>query len=71
MDMVVPGHEKNCVSLSWTLYDLAKYPKIQEKMRKEAKIVLGEGMYRLPVDAKLKVARKHTISKERVCSTFC
>ncbi len=39
------GHETTGVSMSWTLYELAKYPEIQEKIRKEANEVLGDGMY--------------------------
>jgi len=37
------GHETTGVSMSWTLYELAKYPQIQEKIRKEANEVLGDG----------------------------
>lgn len=37
------GHETTGVSMSWTLYELAKCPKIQEKIRKEANEVLGDG----------------------------
>lgn len=51
------GHETTGVSMSWTLYELAKYPQIQEKIRKEANEVLGDGMYCLLVDAKLKAAQ--------------
>lgn len=45
------GHETTGVSMSWTLYELAKCPKIQEKIRKEANEVLGDGTYPLLVDA--------------------
>ena len=51
------GHETTGVSMSWTLYELAKYPQIQETIRKEANEVLGDGMYCLLVDAKLKAAQ--------------
>ena len=51
------GHETTGVSMSWTLYELAKQPQIQEKTRKEANEVLGDGMYCLLVDAKLKAAQ--------------
>ena len=51
------GHETTGVSMSWTLYELAKYPQIQEKIRKEAKEVLGDGMYCFLVDAKLNAAQ--------------
>ena len=37
------GHETTGVSMSWTLYELAKRPEIQEKIRKEANEVLGDG----------------------------
>ena len=39
------GHETTSVSMSWTLYELAKYPEIQEKIRKEANEVLGNGKW--------------------------
>ena len=50
------GHETTGVGMSWTLYELAKYPKIQEKIRKEANEVLGDGTYPLLVVAWLKAA---------------
>ena len=43
------GHETTGVSMSWTLYELAKYPEIQEKIRKEANEVIKDGMYPLPL----------------------
>ena len=51
------GHETTGVGMSWTLYELAKYPKIQEKIRKEANEVLGDGTYPLLVDSWLKATQ--------------
>ena len=45
------GHETTSVSMCWTLYELAKYPQIQEKIRKEANQVLGDGRCTLLVEA--------------------
>ena len=42
---LVAGHETTSTSMSWTLNELAKYPGIQEKIRKEANKVLGDGTY--------------------------
>lgn len=43
------GHETTSASMSWTLYELAKQPEIQEKIRKEANEVLGDGTYSIPI----------------------
>ena len=37
------GHETTSVTMAWALYELAKSPEIQEKIRKEANEVLGDG----------------------------
>ena len=36
------GHETTSVTMAWTLYELAKYPEMQEKIRKEVSEVLGD-----------------------------
>ena len=40
---MVAGHETTSVALSWTLYDLAKEPQIQAKVREEINSVLCDG----------------------------
>jgi len=37
------GQESTSVTMAWTLYELAKYPDMQEKIREEANEVLGDG----------------------------
>ena len=39
------GHETTSVSMSWTLYELAKHPEMQEKNRREANEVLDDSTY--------------------------
>ncbi|KAK3748430.1 hypothetical protein QZH41_017300 [Actinostola sp. cb2023] len=39
---MVAGHETTSTSMSWTLYELAKHPEIQDKIRKEIKDVLKD-----------------------------
>ena len=39
--LFVAGHENTSVTLSWTLYELAKHPDLQLKVRQEANRVLG------------------------------
>ena len=40
---MLAGHETTSVALAWTLYELAKNPLIQEKVRAEINTVLREG----------------------------
>ena len=44
---LLAGHETTGVSMSWTLYELAKNPEFQDKIRKEANEVVGDGKYPL------------------------
>lgn len=37
---LLAGHETTSTSLSWTLYELAKKPEVQDKIRKEIKVLL-------------------------------
>ncbi|KAK3748420.1 hypothetical protein QZH41_005763 [Actinostola sp. cb2023] len=39
---MLAGHETTSTSMSWTLYELAKHPEIQDKIRKEIKDVLKD-----------------------------
>lgn len=41
------GHETTSVSMSWTLNELAKHPRIEEKIRTEANEVPGDGRYKI------------------------
>ena len=36
------GHETTSVTMAWTSYEVAKYPEMQEKIRKEVSEVLGD-----------------------------
>ena len=40
---MVAGHETTSVALAWTLYEMAKNPVIQEKVRAEINALLCEG----------------------------
>ena len=40
---MLAGHETTSVALAWTLYQLAKNPLIQEKVRAEINAVIREG----------------------------
>ena len=40
---MLAGHETTSVALAWTLYELAKNPLIQEKVRAEINAVIREG----------------------------
>ena len=40
---MLAGHETTSVALAWTLYELAKNPLIQEKVRAEINTVISEG----------------------------
>lgn len=39
------GQESTSVTMAWTLYELAKYRDMQEKIREEANEVLRDGTY--------------------------
>jgi len=38
---MVAGHETTAVSLSWLFYLISKHIKVQEKMRKEIELIVG------------------------------
>ena len=40
---MLAGHETTSVALAWTLYELAKNPLVQEKVRAEINAVIREG----------------------------
>ena len=62
------GQESTSVTMAWTLYELAKYPDMQEKIREEANKVLSDGTYFLVfVD---NVEKHKKLSRPTVVGTY-
>lgn len=63
------GHDTTAMAICWTLYELGRHPKIQEKVFEELDIIFGSDRER-PVTAEDLKAMKYLERVIKVCRTF-
>jgi cytochrome P450 len=70
MQFLVAGCETSPVALSWTLYLLAKHPRLRVRMRDEAESVLGSGPVTFSALHQLSLTRRVIDEAMRIYSPF-
>eukprot|EP00127_Corallochytrium_limacisporum_P004789 Clim_evm4s177 gene=Clim_evmTU4s177 len=58
------GHETTANSMTWTLFELAQRPDLQQKIRQELNEVLGEGFDEIPYESLDKLILLDAVMKE-------